>query len=871
MAERTSGSSASGKDVKNLLNLKISKRAYIFTIKRPFEHVRQFKVEKRLEGLEQFKRLASASLKDFLKSSQSLRKPSSKAQPIRVFPKSPAIGKTLFLLIAIILVFIIGIAVYFAFLLNTVPRIMPPSEPSGSRLSLSSDYSDLVSYGPSGDAVGLAAVRLDSENITRADISFLLYSQPVVRRVVLVDLGGPQDTFTTEFASNMSALLKADGGNLETMHIDQLMHMPPSAAVYLLPSEYIPASIIGQGLEPERDLIDLTKKGGVLIFAGFPFTDALGKNGDIIKISPDHLKGAYGLSFPGSAGVPFSDELGITLKMPPYDASGSNSFKIYGAVVVASFGPWNSTGELVFIPQTLKKGWNESASAAAQSFFKIIRHVSWNVPIAKGNAYFSPPKASESFSLVTAHSAELSKSAPYPYLLAEVVDTSNRTYMRSTVRPQISSSMVPQGKLSHSPVALPTPLTGKLLPMIGENLATTYVPMELTAYYNNNPVSRVAIGTQSKRLQYDYAVNLAPGDYVLVLSDTSGIVYAKSYLRVPLLSLVPDFYSWDAGRFSFALLQDGQQLAPETTVSGIKATMDNSLPVTLTSEKGKIIYQSPSAPVSAGTHTFTFDFGTNTQTITETFTPPRNWWDETQYRLAALAVGCIFLLGYALRRPDIELYGLDVPDFPPLSKLAISVKREVVLSIFDSMNKEYKWNYMPLKVSEIKSGFRKIMHQGKGILIGDYNTERILDMMLHEGYMKKMLGLYVPSSWESESNRNIRYLAIFRSMRDVLVNSAIRFTDLNQSNDYDSLIGIGEEGTMVQIYEQSAIGRILMGAQEHPQLLLFANDAEKVKFEDSLDSTSQPRIMLKMLVSSGRLSLVTVDELESYIKKAAPR
>ncbi|MDO8339147.1 MAG: hypothetical protein Q7T16_00655, partial [Candidatus Burarchaeum sp.] len=72
-----------------------------------------------------------------------------------------------------------------------------------------------------------------------------------------------------------------------------------------------------------------------------------------------------------------------------------------------------------------------------------------------------------------------------------------------------------------------------------------------------------------------------------------------------------------------------------------------------------------------------------------------------------------------------------------------------------------------------------------------------------------------------------------------------------------------------QIYDPSAIGRIIAGAQENPQLLLFANDAEKVLFEESLDSTSQPRIMLKMLSSSGRLSLVTVDELEGFIKKAS--
>ncbi|MDO8340279.1 MAG: hypothetical protein Q7T16_06500, partial [Candidatus Burarchaeum sp.] len=707
MAERTSGAPAPGKDSKGILNLRISKRSYIFNIKHPFDYVRQFKVEKRSEGIEQLKRFASTSFKGLMKSSP-------RVPTMRAIPTSRIFSKIILIVLALLLIFVVGIGAYFMFLLSSMPSLFAPAEAGGSSLMLSSDYSDLVSYGPSGDAVGLASVRLDSDNITDVNVSLLLYSQPVVRRVVLVDLGGVQDEFTAAFASNLSALLGADGGELETLQIDQLNRLPPSEAVYIILSEYVPASLLGKGAEPGRDLLELTKKGGVLIFAGYQFTDALSKTGvnpTIIKISPDYLRNTYGLSFGGGSEIPISTSLGLTLNTPLYSAGGgSGSFNIYGSVLVASFESWNSTGKLVLIPQTLKNGWNNSAADAAQSFFKIMRGVDWNEPIARGSAYLGQPEPYARFSLVTIHSAQLSDSAPYPYLLAVGHDKNNNTFLRSAVRPQISNSMVPQGQLSHTPLALPTSLSGQTLSMRGSNLATTLVNMELTAYYNNNPVSRVPIGTHSANLQYDYSIDLAPGDYVLVLSDTSGKAYAKSYLRVPVLSLVPQYYGWDSGTFIFALLQDGQALAPGTTVSGIKASMDDGPSVPLSTQNGKMVLQVPNAPVPAGTHTFKFDLGgTSTQTITETFTPPRNWWDETTYRLAMLAVLCIFLIGYVIRRPDIALYGLDVPDFPPLSKLAIPIKRDVVLGIFESVNKEYKWNHMPLKVSEIKFGFRKIM------------------------------------------------------------------------------------------------------------------------------------------------------------------
>jgi len=186
------------------------------------------------------------------------------------------------------------------------------------------------------------------------------------------------------------------------------------------------------------------------------------------------------------------------------------------------------------------------------------------------------------------------------------------------------------------------------------------------------------------------------------------------------------------------------------------------------------------------------------------------------------------------------------------------------------VNREYKWNYMPLTISELKSGFRKILHGGKGIVIGDYNTERIMDRLVQEGAAKKVLGMYALSDWEAASGRSVRYLAIFRKMRDVLVNNAVRFEEINSSKDCDTVAGLGG-GTMVHIYDPSPslIGHILAGSQKQRQLLIFASEAEKVGFEESLDSTSKARMMVKMLISAGRLSLLTVDELDSFVKKGA--
>ena len=111
-------------------------------------------------------------------------------------------------------------------------------------------------------------------------------------------------------------------------------------------------------------------------------------------------------------------------------------------------------------------------------------------------------------------------------------------------------------------------------------------------------------------------------------------------------------------------------------------------------------------------------------------------------------------------------------------------------------------------------------------------------------------------------------MAILRKMRDVLINNAIMFEDINSSKDYDTKINLGQMGSVVHIHDPSPsfISHILANSGWQRQILLFANDAEKVEFEEMLDSTSKACMLVKMLISAGRLSLINVDELESHIK-----
>ncbi len=857
MCIRDRNKPGSGKKLRDFLGLKISKQSYIFNIRRRFEYVLEFKPQKKPEGIEIFRQIAQKHIKELMSLD------AKRVGDLSKIPRSPAVPKGIMLGLAFLILFIIGILLYFLFFLGPATPLLPPEAPPGSSFSIFGKTSDIIWYGQVVPATGLpnsigvASVSLSSENITKANLSLFFFDSPIADRVVFVESRSTGSALTQNFSTALETLLDENNQILEREHLDQLQHSPSALTVYVFFSDsgYMPASIVG--LEKGKDMLNLTKEGDILLFAGFALTDVELPDGTIAPVDPGVLQSNYGLSFQriASGYVPSSHLAG--------------SFIIDDDILVASFEELGSKGKIVIIPKTLSRGWNDNVTAAAEDFFDIIAHASWLKPVLNGSILLNSSEAAGSASLTTSPNPEHMNITLYPFVTANIRDTNNRTFLHSVIFPP-SDPLIGGGILSHEPQALPTEISGKKLKIDGSKLSQISTAMSLEVYSEGNRIRREDIRTPvSANLQYDYFVDLPPGDYVLALKNSaSGKVYAKSYLHVPLLTVEKIFSDWNEGHFGFKLLADGVPFEESINLDAISAQFDGAPVMNLEKEEDLIVFEVTPAPVPAGNHEFTFTFGTSSQTLEATYTPRRNWWDETEYQLGILIVAIVFFIGYSLKRPDVETYSLDVPDFPPLSKISIPVKKSAVLELFNSVNSDYKWEYMPLKISEIKSGFRKMYYKGKGIRIGDYNTERILNKLVQDGSVKSVLGLYALSSWEEKSGRSVRYLAIFRRMRDVFVNNAIRFEELNSSKQYDTRISAGG-GMLVHIYDPSpeTLNTILSNSTQQRQLLLFANDSEKVEFEESLESTSKARVLMKMLISSGRLALVTVSELEAFLKK----
>jgi hypothetical protein len=272
-----------------------------------------------------------------------------------------------------------------------------------------------------------------------------------------------------------------------------------------------------------------------------------------------------------------------------------------------------------------------------------------------------------------------------------------------------------------------------------------------------------------------------------------------------------------------------------------------------------------------GNHIFTFKTGSYSKPVALEYRQSKQFWDNPiVIVLGLLSIG-VFAIGLVLRRPEKMRFGLDIPDFPPLSTIKIPVKRETVLDLFDSVNSSYSWQWMPLRPEEIKNGFRRLTYNGKPILIGDFNLDRVLVRLKEEGLVKEELGYFGLSRWEQQSNRSIAYLTVYRILRNVFVNNAVKFSKLGAMPDCDVKAIIGKDELYLHIMQgketEKLVHRALATAKRGTSIMVFNTEEERDKFRDSLTSTSKLAVALKMEVNAGNILLLPVkNAITNYLK-----
>lgn len=771
---------------------------------------------------------------------------------------SPLLALRIGGLFGLLILLIIGIFLYAQSV--TIPAERWTTEVSYASLSAQVVDSDIMTASdpenwryPYHTAYSL--VRIQSYNLPNITAGAALYDSVVPNSVFILRSNRYQAESYPSFRSALSLQLSRIGIAVNEISADELDRLG-SGALVVVPSGYIPEELVA-GEKPL--LYSLMERGATVFYIGQDFSRMLSKTGSVVPTPSSFLTRREGrITFDTTTQL--SPDATVRIKNPLYSASGLDaSWSFGGAYSVLAY----KNGFIIFAPQTLDGGW-ETGAAAGEEVASIFSQTRWLTPRAEASGVF--PLSGDDYAelFTTTFEGDSAYMKVYGYSPERSSGFYSAYYLQKGTKGEIYSrghSIVP-GSIS------PTPLD--LIIVLREGGGEKYLFLSVTNRSGEVDRSSVASTRVSLNSQptIQHTFNLPTGDYILDVVDQEGNAFARSYLRVMDVRVVPVSSNMRQDIYTFRVLGDGAPISPEA----ITAQIDGGKYGTYTFSRASIleikVAESGYGTLPEGLHEVSFSSGGYSTTLRIDKRAPTPFFMEP-FMLGAIAIALVALVvAYIFRASEIPVYGLDIPDFPPQSTIKISMGREEILGLLDKVNQKYKWKCTPLRLSEIKGAFKDILHEGKPVFISDYNLEYLLDQLVGLGLLKKEAGYYSRASWEEESGRSAKYLSMFRSLRDICINEAVPFTPMGASSEYDSKITILGQDIFIHFYEgPEVVGKVMASLHSGLNMILVEDEGEAEELNDFLSSGDEAATILKLEVQAGSVQVKTLEGLQQMIKE----
>ena len=696
---------------------------------------------------------------------------------------------------------------------------------------------------------------IQSSNISSALLSADVYDSAVPSAVYVLRSNMYQAENYYEFFKNLSRGLSAYEVPLNEFGISELNNLP-SGSLLVVPSGYIPQELV----EGDYPLIyQMMDRGVSIIYIGQPFDKMISTTGSIIPAPPGLLTARdRRLTFTPTQTTPSSE---MHLKNPLYQVNGlEGSSVFYNSISALHY----KGSYIIFVPQTLDGGW-VSGDEAGEDIAGMAVDLPWLKPIASASKqvsllgddeveiFTSTFLGDEKYVRLIMYNSSLGKG--FMKVVHVVKKTNGEIYTHG-------HSIVP-GIIGPTTTDLVVDLhegteEEKRLFLVIDNLAGE-VERESVAG------TKVSLNSQPTIM---HTFSLLTGDYILNIEDDEGDTYARSYLRVMKVTIAPSLFSYQFDKYAFRVLGDGAPLA----LDKVTVSVDNGEYGTYTFRGQSVLeldLRDKGHVLPDAEHIFSFTMGDYVVDYAVDKRPSPSIFTDPMFLIVIFVSLVIMGAGIALRRGEKPIYGLDIPDFPPQEMVKIPIKKKTLLGIFDKINEKYKWEHTPIKLSELKSGFKGFLHGGRPVFISDYNLEFLLDSLISMGLMKKEMNYYCPASWEEEAGRSAKYLSMFRKLRDICINNAVPFTPIGKSTISDSILTIMEQEMYVHLHEKPGrmVKNIFKSIEKGLSIVLVEDEAEKEEFYELISSGEEVQSLVKLELGAGSLSVKTAKEFERSIKE----
>lgn len=756
----------------------------------------------------------------------------------------------------------------------TTPKVTTP------KLGINVINAGYLDSGQDGAATRwYALLDISVTNATNLSFDFIITQNPVPNDVYVLRV--PNYQFASnypQFYSVLKSSLEQNGIFLSEITVDELVSLPSSRRVILIvPSGYLPAVFVGEEYQ-NFTLKRFVESGNVVIYIGYKPTDSIlyTRFPNPQPLSQEKIAD-WQLSFDPAKDQPSF----FSFRNPLYSVKSVGTASTRPSVSGDPGGfsvKWGGDGFAYFIPTTIDFWWQFSGENSAKELADAISNARWGYGLSRTQQTISVngslSKQMNIFTSLFRFPDGTRVSRSYGKLYVRAINQVDNVSKVVSVSLPVRFPTRPLGVLKHDDTAINSVVSGRPLEIrysLNEN-TTELRQLYLSAISENNeevlfiPITAAPVPLRISDAVYRFDNRLQQGNYIMRITDDKRNVFAQSYLSMLSFSPAPYITDFIQGNFIFDVyLTNGEQYT--SPLKNVVVSFDGMDEKTIEVKQGRIFYNA-TPTTTPGMHTFTFKFGPDTVILPVKFTRPVSMFEKPENIAMAIIAISLFVIGYLIARPEAVKYSIDVPDFPPLQSIAVPVKREKILEMFDQINADLKWKYTPLTISDLKMGFKKIMFRGKPLLVGDYNLEMILDKLKEEGLVVQSMDYYGLKRWEKETRRSIYYLALVRALRDIFVTEGIPFLPFGQRGDADTALSYGGENVYVHIYESdSVIKKAIQTAFAGRTIIVFENETVMNEFLSRIHTPSQQNVVFKMLLDNGKISLAPIDKFMPVLEK----
>lgn len=827
----------SKKSEKKPIDSNAKKNLYIFNIRKKFTNKKRLKVKKKY-----IPQSSDLSIQDKKK----------KGIPIKFSKK--------FLILGLVLILLLVGGFVLLSVLSSVPKIEEknPVIPN-LQFTIFEKDTDIVSYGKNNELVAYFLIDYQTTNANFLSANIEVYPDVDSKTVYLLksEKYEPKNSKFLEFKNELKDQLIKEGYTFNEKTKEELFALPDSSII-LIPTGHLPREFI---LDQNTNLLDLIKKGNIVIYMGYPFDQALDFNGDILSLGKNTLN----FTFTFNEDLRQDDKLkvlGINIQSPRYKVSylRTDPTMIYGCI--SSFKIEN--GFILFLPQYLDDGWKDGTTGAID-VAKLISESAWHKPLSSKEV-----KLSTGREIISLFSNPINQQAKY----AKIKFTANGD--NGGVKKQIEVSKLEKTTLGEITLDSwpihPYKVTRRniFFSIAFKEKEQINLNPNMLIYSGNTLVRNENLGATFSNtiISKSFSPDLEPGNYLIVIEE-GGKKYSKYLLDIKNIS-ISEFGRSDFNRGNFKFrIQD--ENGNQVTYSQVVLRIDGKEVKTF--RLGESVEITGYSGLSGEFHTFSFDFGNGFVReieVKNTGTNPFMQIIDNPVNLTLLII-TIFSVVIALyiKRPEKQMYSLDIPDFPPVSSIKVPMKVQEILNIFESINTEYSWKFMPLTLEELKTGFSKISKGGRRVIIGEYNLELLMDKLISRDLVKEKDYYYILSSWEEKSKKPLSYLVMFRKLRDIFLEYVVKFTDLGKAKECDVCIEVSGEKIYLHIFSDlNSAFNSLKTVNLGQTIVLFDSSNQIEEFKDKLTSSNPFVISFKLELNNGNIFLYTVEELKKFIETA---